>query len=365
MRLHQNFLLVFIFFLSLLSCSTAATIQFPDWYQMQISLSESPRINRELTAEVTIKPLLADLENLKVRLFIPENWKVDAAEKNLSLAKANQNNQITFRITPSSYLSQGSIIVEAVMKTPFKAIENEILRLNPEPAAEMIKALQEWPAESKRYSEISFALLQDESFYPLSLGMWLNYAEEMAPNKEFRGPVFFDDTMITTYQAQTDVEMFEKLINYGKSDPELEKKLLESGVDLKKKKFDQLNGLYLLAARLFIEKNHQDALNFLHRLEAELGQNSAEFENLEIATMNLKGLVFWAQNQKRLAEDFLKKAFYRNRKNPLQRYVLRNIALLMISNREKATAEQMMRLALEFNTGYTLLEQEYERVKKL
>ncbi|MDD3147869.1 MAG: hypothetical protein PHD82_11240, partial [Candidatus Riflebacteria bacterium] len=78
----------------------------------------------------------------------------------------------------------------------------------------------------------------------------------------------------------------------------------------------------------------------------------------------LKGLVFWSQGQKRLAEDAMKKAFYANRKHALQRYVLRNIGLLMLSNRDRDTASQMYNLARPFKQGYILLESEAALLKK-
>lgn len=363
MKPLQAALLTIILLFAGVAHVSAATVQMPEWYRMRLDLSEPPSLNRELSANVSLQAIIGNLEKVKIRLIVPEGWKVDAAEKQLAMVAAGQKAEVVFKVTPTGYLSQGSIIAEASLQVPFPALEGEIKRNFTDQAAAMIKTLHSWPAISQRYSEASFALLAEESFYPLGQGMWLNYAEKLAPGKNFRGPVFFDDSIITTHQAQTDVEMFEKLIAYGKADPELENRLIESGVDIKRKKSDQLNGLYVLATRLFIDGNHQEALNFLNRLETEIATiPDAQSENLEITALNLKGLIFWGMNQKRLAEDFLKKAFYRNRKNPLQRYVLRNIGLLMLSRGENATAQQMMRLGTSFKTGYTLLEQEYERV---
>jgi len=342
----------------------AVTIQLPEWYQMQLDLSQPPCLNEKLQARVTLSSIVGDLEDVEVRLIIPEGWKMDGDRQKIKTVKSGTKATLSFEIIPSSYLSQGSIIAEASLKVPFTALEELIGREHPDQAREMIATLRSWPPVSKRYSEASFALVAEESFYPLEQGMWLNYADNLTTTTGFRGPVFFDDSLITTHQAQTDVEMFEKLQTYSKADPELEKKLAESGIDIERKKLDQLNGLYVLATRMFISKEFQPALDFINRLETESKNLANEnIENLEIAALNLKGLIFWGMNQKRLAEDFLKKAFYRNRKNPLQRYVLRNIGLLMLANGEKSVAEQMMRLATAFKQGYTLLEKEYEKVK--
>jgi tetratricopeptide (TPR) repeat protein len=361
----KSFALTMIFLMIFsLSSTYAATVQLPEWYQMELDLSQPPRLNEKLQAKVTLRSIAGDLENVTIRLIIPEGWKVDVAQKQIKLIKSGDKTTVSFEIVPVSYLSQGSIIAEASLKVPFSALEELIAREHPEQSKAMIATLRSWPPVSKRYSEASFALVAEESFYPLGQGMWLNYADNLTTAEGFRGPVFFDDGLITTHQAQTDVEMFEKLQTYSKADPELEKKLNESGIDIERKKLDQLNGLYVLATRMFISKEFQQALDFINRLETESKTLANEnIENLEIAALNLKGLIFWGMNQKRLAEDFLKKAFYRNRKNPLQRYVLRNIGLLMLANGEKSVAEQMMRLATAFKEGYTLLEQEYEKVK--
>jgi tetratricopeptide (TPR) repeat protein len=344
--------------------ATAATIQLPEWYRLEIVLDSTLKINTDVTASVRISSLIGDLQDTRIRLICPENWIVDSEEKFVKEIKAGDKASVAFKVRPTSYLAQGSIIAEAVLNVPFTALEQQIRQTHPDQAAAMIKTLHNWPRVTKRYSEISFALLEQESLCPLDKAIWLNYHQQLAPGNKFKGPVFYDDPVITTYQAQTDVEMFEKLQNYIKADPGLKKNLVESGIDLQKKKFDQLNGLYVLAARSFLDKNYEQARNFIDRFETEARNfNSELVENLEIAALNLKGLVFWSMDQKRLAEDYLKKAFYSNRKNPLQRYVLRNIALLMLANKERATAEHMMRLALGFKSGYTLLENEYEEVR--
>lgn len=366
MKLHLRIILFAFMLLASLTVANGAINQFPDWYRMEINFAAPPRINNEMKVSVKLDSILGNLENVMVRLILPEGWQVDSQEKKIELVKPGETKTVEFSVTPSSYLAQGSIVAEASIKVPFQAIEEEIKKKFPDDSIPMIKDLKLWNEVTKRYCEASFALLEEESFYPLGTEMWLNYVPALAPAEGFKGPVFYDDSVITAYQAQTDVEMFEKLINYIKADPELESKLIDSGIDLHKKRLDQLNGLYILAARSFLDKNLNEAKNFIDRLEAETSQlKSGETENLEIAAGNLKAIIFWDLNQKRLAEDSLKKAFYKNRKNPLQRYTLRNISLLMLSNKEKTTAEQMMRLALELKPTYTQLEKEYEKVKNL
>ncbi|GAB4267112.1 MAG: hypothetical protein Kow0029_01380 [Candidatus Rifleibacteriota bacterium] len=354
-----------IFALTLFAHLThASLIQVPDWYKLEIALDSPPEINKELNAKVTLSALIGNLENVKLRLILPENWLVDQEEKIIAGINENSTGTVEFKITPKSFLNQGSIIVEAQIPVPFSALEERLKKDFPHDCQGMMNSITKWPKVSKSYSEVSLALFEEESFYPIDAAMWLAYYQPLAPAKGFKGPVFYDDPVLTTYQAQTDVEMYEKLINYMKADPGLEKKLKESGIDINKKKIDQLNGLYVLAARAFLDNNLQEAINFLDRLESESqGIDNSYSENLQIAACNLRAIIFWQQNQKRLAEDLFKKAFYKNRKNLLQRYTLRNLALLMLSKKETATAAHMMRLAVEIKPGYTQLEREYEKVK--
>jgi hypothetical protein len=342
----------------------AATVQFPPWYSMTLELGNAPQVNKSLEVKLNIKALIGDLQTTKVRLIFPEDWQIEKAQQTINLIKEGEEKTISFTLTPKSYLAQGSIIAEALFNVPVTALARHIRRELPQQEAGMIEALNAWPKVSKRYAEISFALLEEESFYPLDSAMWLNYYDKLAPREGFKGPVFYDNPVVSAYQAQTDVEMFEKLIGYVKTDPALAAKLAASGVDVNKKRYDQLNGLYVLAVRSFLENNPDQARGFITRLENEIEKIDSDLaESLLIATYNLKGIIFWSLNNKRLAEDFLKKAFYHNRKHPLQRYVLRNIALLMLAKDEKTTAEHMMRLAVNIRSGYTQLEKEYEKVK--
>jgi tetratricopeptide (TPR) repeat protein len=195
--------------------------------------------------------------------------------------------------------------------------------------------------------------------------MWLSYDDGLSPESGFRGPAYFEDSLITLHQAQTDVEMFEKLENYLKSDPALIKKIEQSGIDVAKKRQDLLLALYVLAVKSFQDRAMEQAIGFLDRFDARMAiEPASSFENLRIAAANLRGLVFWAQGQRRPAEESLKKAFYSSRKNPVQRYVLRNIGLLMLSAKDRDTAAEMFRLAATMKHGYTLLDRESKLIKK-
>lgn len=344
----------------------AATIQVPDWYNLSAHLVSAPEMGKPVELKVKLQALIGTLQNSQVRLILPDTWTTDRLSATINLIKEGQAEELTFSVTPASFLNQASIVVEAVLTVPQKDLTERINKeFSGNAANGLIESVKSWPPVTKRYADISFAMLEEESFYPLSGDMWLTYDDKLSPEAGFKGPAYFEDPMITAHQAQTDVEMFEKLENYLKSDPQLIAKLVESGIDIGSKRRDQLSGLYVLAAKAYQDKSFDIASGFLERLESQFSEEDANaFESLKIAAANLRGLVFWSQGNRRLAEETLKKAFYSNRKNPIQRYVLRNIGLLMLGGKDRDTAAQMFKLAADMKQGYTLLEKEINLVKK-
>ncbi len=365
---HRLIFITIILALFLLSPAVkvgAATVQIPEWFNLSAAMAAPPELGKPVEVKVSLQALIGSLVDTKVRLILPEGWKSEPESLAAALVKEGEISVLVFMVTPASCLSQGSIVVEALMNAPKADLVARIRRDFPDNAEAMALAINGWPAASKGYADIAFALFADESFYPLSGGMWLAFDDSLSPEAGFRGPAYFEDTLISAHQAQTDVEMFDKLQNFLKTDATFAAKLTESGIDINKKRQDQLNGLYVLAVKAWQVKNFAEATGFIETFEKQLeAEQAGSFENLRIAAANLKGLLFWSQGQKRLAEEALKKAFYANRKHSLQRYVLRNIGLLMLSNRDRETAVQMYNLAMPVKKGFTLLEKEANLLKK-
>lgn len=344
--------------------SVAATVQPPEWYRLEATLSAPPKLNEPVELKVTLHALTGDLINTSIRLMLPDSWTADAETKTIANLSEGKKGQLSYTITPKSYLSHASIVVEAAIRVPHQAIIARAHQETPASAEAMSQNIASWPKISKRYVDVPFALTEYESFYPLSGGMWLNYDSRLQPTKGFAGPVYYKDPMVSIHQAQTDIEMFEKLKQYLAVDPDIERQLAVSGVDLSSKRFDQINGFYVLAVNAFEGADFDAAMSFIRQFEQESeGLDSTSAEILTIAAGNLKGMTYWAQGQKRLAEDALKKTFYLNRRHPLQRYTLRNIGLLMLSNGDKDTAASMHQLALQLSHGYSLLDKEYQALR--
>ncbi|MBU1107858.1 MAG: hypothetical protein KKB51_14385 [Candidatus Riflebacteria bacterium] len=364
---HPRFKISIILALVLL-CSqslSATTIQAPEWFNLTAELSAAPELNQPVEVRVSLRSIIGRISTAQIRLILPDSWKADQEQIKTPAITEGNAYQTVFKVTPGSYLAQGSIVVEAGFQVPKDELIARVKREMPDNAVELGETIRNWPDETKRYTDISFALMPEETFYPVSNDMWLSYDDRLSIQKGFRGPVYYEDPLITAHQAQTDVEMFGKLEGYLKADLNLLEKLNESGIDINRKRYDQLNGLYVLAVKAYQENDLDIASSFINQFETAIkSEPDTSFENLRIAVGNIKGLIFWGKGQRRLAEDALKKAFYGNRKHSLQRYVLRNIGLLMLAGGDRSTASEMFRLARSFKNGYTLLENESELLNK-
>lgn len=243
--------------------------------------------------------LIGNADKAELRLILPESWKSEPATHTSGLVSEGNSADFSF-VAHSWQLSQpGFDCRQAVMKPPFDALIARINRDFPESAEGMIASVKAWPAETKRYADIAFALFADESFYPLTGDMWLAYEDSLSPEESgFRGPSYYEDTLISAHQAQTDVEMFDKLQNVLKTDPGFAGKLAESGIDIVKKRQDMLNSLYVLAVKSC--RRYPEAAGFIEQLEKLLEEEKGrQLRNLKISVANLKGISFWSQSQKR------------------------------------------------------------------
>ncbi|MBR4330457.1 MAG: hypothetical protein IKO19_00305 [Candidatus Riflebacteria bacterium] len=345
----------------------AETMQVPQWYNLKAALDEPPVVGKTVNLKVELQAIIGDLNNISINLILPEGWTVDKKKKSVKKIESGKTEQINFSVMPKNELTQGSIVVEAVFDIPKASINNAIDKMTTDKnvANGLKSTVKAWPTPTKRYTDTSFAIFPEESFYPLSGDMWVCYADELSPDKAFKGPVYYIDSLLSLHQAQTDVEMFNQLNVLLKTDMTLAVNLTESGIDLNKKRFDYLNGLYVLAVDAWKNQDYQTALDFLELLEkesVELKKSYADY--LKIATGNMRALVFWKQGQRRLAEETFKNTFALNRKHKLQRYILRNLGLLMYSSKDKETARQMYSLAKNIKSGYILLDKELELLNK-
>lgn len=357
--MKRVFVLLFIVFAS--AQTFAYTVQMPRWYRLDAQLETAPRLGRPVKLSVVLNSFVADIKNVQLRLILPENWTANETVKNLRQVAKNDKETVEFEITPGSYLSPGSIIVEASINPPKEQIIRYVKSEYPQHAQQMKQSILNWPETVNGYVDVSFALTQYESFYPVSSGMWVNYDQNIDLVDGVKGPVFYQNPSLSQHQAQTDIEMFQRLENYMRADSELERQLETAGISVNEKRMDFLNAIYALAVVAYNNRELESAMSLMHRFEDEIEPLEGDLsENLKIAAKNLKGIIYWAQGNNRLAERSFQQAFYVNRRNPLQRYTLRNMGLFMFSRGERNTAMNMYQLAMRLNKNYTLMEREYE-----
>jgi len=342
----------------------AVTPSLPPWYGFDAELAGPPRIGVPLDVLATLTSRLGTLDGITVTLMAPAGWAGATPSATLDRLASGASHLFRFTVTPTGPMPNGSIGCKLRLRMPKAALIDQAGRLFPQEAEKIASLIKQRPDEHESFTDMAFALYPQEGFYPLASDMWLTYDDRLRPEGFDRGAVLYRDAMITPFQAQTDVDMHDKLQALLKSDPNLRADLERKGIDLRKKKFDQLLGLYVLATEAFLKGDHQGAEALLHRFAVESENLDGLPAELLIAAENLRGLAAWALGDRKTAEQALQKAFYRNRKLPVQRYVLRNIALLTASRGDRATAREMLRLASEMKPAYVLVVDEYRRIRE-
>lgn len=365
----MRFILRVVLILSLIAPNVTAPVsaempRLPSWYTFDAALADIPRVGIPVDVLATVTSLLGDLEDVSVSLLLPQGWGKATPSTALARLASGSSRLFRFSVTPAGPIPNGSIGCRLRVRAPKAALIQEAGRRFPEEANKISQTIHSWPEMHESFTDMAFALYAEEGFYPLGSDMWITYDDRLRPEDAVRGPCLYRDVMITPFQAQTDVEMFDKLQGLLKSDPKLETSLEAKGIDLKKKKFDQLLGLYVLAVEAFLKNDQPAAEALLNRFVTDNGESPVVPVELVIAAENLRGLAAWASGDRRTAEQALQKAFYRNRKLPVQRYVLRNIGLLMLAKGDRATAREMLRLASEMKPAYVLAAEEHGRLKE-
>ncbi len=344
----------------------AATTQIPPWYTLTAILEAPPQVKIPLTVRVTVGAPLVELRDIEIVLVPPLGWADTATpSQRIDRLSVGETRTLAFPLTPTGPVPHGSIVVFLRAPVPKTAIQEVLRATMGDDGPAMAERVAAWPAQGEGITEIAFSLHPEEGFYPLTGDMWTTYDDRLKGEQALRGPVLFRETVVTPFQAQTDVEMHDKLTSLLQADPTFAGTLEAQGVDLARKRQDLLLGLYVLATEAFLKGDTAAAQSFLTRLQGELEKAPPAIgQPLQIPAGNLQGLVQWALGDRKAAEETLRSTFYRDRKAPVQRYLLRNIGLLMLEKGDQTTAREMFRLALELKPAYTLLQEEFARLKK-
>jgi len=357
--------LTILFFSLITLTGWGAMTQMPEWYRFSAVLKQPPQVNRPVTVIATLTALAGDIIDIHVALNIPPRWTPASPTAVLDRLAAGTSRTFVFELQPSGPLPNGSIGCSFNAVVPKEGIIKSIKASSQQEFDAMANVVRNRPERGQGYADIAFALFPEEGFYPLGADMWLMYEDRLTPSGMLRGPVLFRDTLLSPFQAQTDVEMYEKVEALMAADKKAAASIQASGVDLGKKRLDYLAGLYVLAMEAFLKKEYAEPRKWLDKIDAEFSREPRGLpEYMRIAAGNLRAVCHWAKGEKKMAEDVFRATFYLNRKLPLQRYTLRNLGLFQHERGDKAGAREMMRLALDFKPAYLLLSEEYELLKK-
>lgn len=355
----KNLLLVFVV---LLSASTAFghTTNLPPYAEFSATLDSIPQVGVPLRVVGTLTALIGELKDAEISMMPPTGWAIPRPLK-LSRIASGSSRSFVFEITPSAPAPVGSILCEARIRLPKKQMIEQYRITSPENGEVLARMVEARPEFEKMYCDVAFSLHEHEGFFPLGEYMWINYDSRLVPTGFSTGPVYYREGMITPYQAQTDIEMFEKLKNLLAADPTLAHQLESTGVDISKKSHDYLLGLYVMATEAYEKGSFQTAASLISRIQSELEALPKDAHpELLIVVGNLKGLTEWATGDRKRAEETIRQTFYRERKHPLQRYSLRNLGLLMLDSGNRQMARQMFQLALQMKPEYSLLRLELD-----
>ena len=364
-RFHAGLRVVTVGILLILTVgeTQARTPQLPEWFQFSAALTAPPEMGKAIQVIATLTALVGDLQDVRVTLLPPAGWNNGSASAQLTFLPRGTTRTFSFSLSTDKPLPNGSIQCSFSSRVPKQALIQAIDTPFPDEREAMAKAIQAFPDRGQGFADIAFAVFPEEGFFPLGSDMWLTYDDRLKPAELLKGPVLYQNSIISAFQAQTDVEMYEKLQQTMKADPTFAGQLADAGIDLQRKQSDYLAGLYALAGEEYLKGNFSAALSLLDRLSSDNPAVQQHlWEDQTVAEGNLRGLCLWSQGDKKRAEQTLKQAFYKNRKNPVQRYVLRNLGLLYLDMGNPGTAKEMFRLALNFKPEYTLLSQEFSRI---
>ncbi len=373
MRIAQHPLIRIVFVLAaclavILPCANpafASTIQLPAWYEFTAALEAIPQVDQPVPVVASLTALVGDIENISISLVLPPGWTADKTSDVLARLPAKSTHAFRFLVKPAGPLPNGGIGCSFQARSPKAALISAIRATGHDLAEAMAQAVANAPETGSGYADIAFALFAEEGFYPLGGTMWLAYDDRLKPSDALRGPSVWKDEMISTHQAETDVEMFERLQQQLAANPQLAEQLAANGIDVARKRGDALHALLILATEAYLKGEFPRSLELLTRFEGAMSALAADQQlELRIAGRNLRALCLWASGNKRGAEDLLRETFYLNRKLPIQRYVLRNLGLMTLDKGDRNTAREMFRLALDIKPAYTLLQKELAQLQK-
>jgi len=339
--------------------------RIPEWFRFSAVLDSPPQVNEKVGVIATLTALVGEIDDIRIQLHVPLGWLPATPTAHLDKIGKGESRTFYFPLQAGGPVPNGEIGCQFDARIPKNSIAAAIKAPTKDEMEAMVQAVKNLPERGGGFADIGFALFAEEGFYPLSSDMWVSYDDQLTPKGMIKGPVFYRDPVLSSFQAQTDVEMYERLVELMASDSKVIQTLETAGIDLEKKKQDYAIALYVLASEAYMKKNYALCQEMIKKFEKTTAEAKEGYLlELRIACGNLKGICFWAQGDRKNAEASFRDTFYINRKVPVQRYTLRNMALLLFDRGDKASAKEMLRLALELKPRYSLVKEEFNILAK-
>ena len=190
----------------------AATVNLPEWFRLSAVFDGSPRVNEKIGVIATLSALVGDIHNIRIELKVPKGWTPASPTAELDRLASGTSRGFFFQLQAGGPLPNGSIGVSFIGKVPKNGIGAAIRAPSPEEAEAMLEVVRKLPERSGGYADIAFSLFAEEGFFPLGSDMWIFYDDRLTPSGMVRGPVLYRDSVLSPFQAQTDVEMYEKML---------------------------------------------------------------------------------------------------------------------------------------------------------
>lgn len=345
---------------------SAKTFNMPAWYDLELKLSGAPEVGRPLTITASLTPLLGEIRNLTAKFVLPPGWVTRMQNLPTGPGAVGQALQFVCEVVPPAPLPLGNIGFSFSADVPKTALLAAVARdpeLDANTLADVKQRIEALPARGEGYADAEFILTEVEGFYPLGPDVWTTYDNRLA-GKFGRGVVYFADAERSVDQAREVVELYgrlQQLIAHNASFPRI---MQNAGVDLNAKRLEVLESLYALAVASYQKGETAAAAEFLRKFMNETDDmpQGAALPQV-VAARNLNGLTAWLAGDKKKAEQELRDAFYTDRRQPLQRYVLRNLALLYLERGERDLARQTFGLARQLKPDWGMLASEAASVR--
>ncbi|MBF0410556.1 MAG: hypothetical protein HQM10_24635 [Candidatus Riflebacteria bacterium] len=339
----------------------ASQLLVPEWYNFSASLSGAPVLGEKVSVNARLSCLIGTINDITISIKLPPGWKANSESLFLKNLSSGTTHVFTFEAEALAIASAGSLLCSVTGKTPVKDL-SQYAEQFPDQKSELLSRIQKMPEIFSSSDEVVFSLYAEEGFYPLTGDTWLAYDERIKSPRFEKGPVFYRDTLLSRAQAEYVTDMYKRLEKKIAESAGFAETLSSSGINLKSKQYDALKAYYVLAQESYLSGDFNSVSLHLSSFERLLPGFSLEsVNNLKIAARNLQALNAWLNGDRRTAEKIFRETFYSGRKQPIQRYILRNMAIINTEKGDMAIARESLRIALDLKKEYSLLKKEFER----